>query len=167
MRLQYRKPRLRAVGTRCVDHATFLYPQKLALNSPNSCGRSDCIQSINELQVHSVLSMMTDNTEQSSAAETLESRSIEGITLVFILFVLSIVHSSHTVGRSSVQGVLQDRYKIKRQNNKQTPWPLVRNRTIPTDRPPLVDEIYCQLLWIEGCCVVSAAVPPQSLMSVF
>jgi hypothetical protein len=25
--------------------------------------------------------------------------------------------------------------------NKQTPWPLVRGRTIPTDRPPLVDEI--------------------------
>jgi hypothetical protein len=24
---------------------------------------------------------------------------------------------------------------------KQTPWPLVRKRTIPTDRPPLVDEI--------------------------
>jgi hypothetical protein len=22
-----------------------------------------------------------------------------------------------------------------------TPWPLVRKRTIPTDRPPLVDEI--------------------------
>jgi hypothetical protein len=25
--------------------------------------------------------------------------------------------------------------------NKQTPWPLVRERTIPTDRPPLVGEI--------------------------
>jgi hypothetical protein len=25
--------------------------------------------------------------------------------------------------------------------NKQTPWLLVRERTIPTDRPPLVDEI--------------------------
>jgi hypothetical protein len=24
---------------------------------------------------------------------------------------------------------------------KQTPWPLVRKRTIPTERPPLVDEI--------------------------
>jgi hypothetical protein len=34
--------------------------------------------------------------------------------------------------------------------NKGTPWPLVRKRTIPTDRLPLVDEIYCQLLWIEG-----------------
>jgi hypothetical protein len=27
------------------------------------------------------------------------------------------------------------------QTNKQTPWPLVRERTIPTDQPPLVDEI--------------------------
>jgi hypothetical protein len=25
--------------------------------------------------------------------------------------------------------------------NKQTPWPLVRERTIPAERPPLVDEI--------------------------
>jgi hypothetical protein len=33
---------------------------------------------------------------------------------------------------NGVQGV----YKTK-----QTPWPLVRERTIPTDRPPLVDEI--------------------------
>jgi hypothetical protein len=29
----------------------------------------------------------------------------------------------------------------QKQKNKQTPWPLVRERTIPTDRPPLVDEI--------------------------
>jgi hypothetical protein len=28
-----------------------------------------------------------------------------------------------------------------KQTNKQTPWPLVRERTIPTERPPLVDEI--------------------------
>jgi hypothetical protein len=26
-------------------------------------------------------------------------------------------------------------------SNKQTPWPLVRERTIPTDRQPLLDEI--------------------------
>jgi hypothetical protein len=25
--------------------------------------------------------------------------------------------------------------------NKLTPWPLIRERTIPTERPPLVDEI--------------------------
>jgi hypothetical protein len=28
-----------------------------------------------------------------------------------------------------------------KQTNKQTPWPSVRERTIPTERPPLVDEI--------------------------
>jgi hypothetical protein len=27
------------------------------------------------------------------------------------------------------------------EQQKQTPWPLVRERSIPTDRPPLVDEI--------------------------
>jgi hypothetical protein len=26
-------------------------------------------------------------------------------------------------------------------NKQQTPWPLVRKRTIPTEQPPLVDEI--------------------------
>jgi hypothetical protein len=28
-----------------------------------------------------------------------------------------------------------------RYKRKQTPWPLVRERTIPTEQPPLVDEI--------------------------
>jgi hypothetical protein len=28
-----------------------------------------------------------------------------------------------------------------RTQNKQTPWPLFRERTIPTEQPPLVDEI--------------------------
>jgi hypothetical protein len=30
---------------------------------------------------------------------------------------------------------------VPEQTKKQTPWPLVRERTIPTGRPPLVDEI--------------------------
>jgi hypothetical protein len=48
-----------------------------------------------------------------------------------------------------------------RVDQQQTPWPLVRKRTIQTERPPLVGEIWCQLLWIEGCRVVSAADPPR------
>jgi hypothetical protein len=63
------------------------------------------------------------------------------------------------------------RLKVKFQQfhstNKQTPWPLVRKRTIPTERSPLVGDIYCQLLRIEGCRVVSAADPLRSLISVF
>jgi hypothetical protein len=47
------------------------------------------------------------------------------------------------------------------------PRPLVRKRTIPTERPPLVDEILCQLLRKEGCRAVNVADPPQSLISVF
>jgi len=35
-----RKQRLTAVGTRCADHVTPLYPQKLAITSPTGGGRS-------------------------------------------------------------------------------------------------------------------------------
>jgi hypothetical protein len=34
---------------------------------------------------------------------------------------------------------------------------LVRARTIPAERPPLVGEVSVNFLRIEGCCVVSAA----------
>jgi hypothetical protein len=53
------------------------------------------------------------------------------------------------------------------QSTKQTLWPLVCKRTIPTERLPPVGEIYCQLLWTEGCHMVSAVDPPWSLISVF
>ena len=36
----FRKQRLTAVGTRCANHVTPLYPQKLALTSPTGGGRS-------------------------------------------------------------------------------------------------------------------------------
>ena len=37
---RFRKHKLTAVGTRCVDHVTPLYPQKLALTSPTGGGHS-------------------------------------------------------------------------------------------------------------------------------
>ena len=37
---RFRKQRLTAVGTRCADHVTPFYPQKLALTSSTGGGRS-------------------------------------------------------------------------------------------------------------------------------
>ena len=37
---RFRKQRLTAVGIRCANHVTPLYPQKLALTSPTGGGRS-------------------------------------------------------------------------------------------------------------------------------
>jgi hypothetical protein len=51
--------------------------------------------------------------------------------------------------------------------NKQTNKNSVAKLTIPTEQLPFVDEISCQLLWIEGCRMVSTADPLQLLISVF
>jgi hypothetical protein len=53
-----------------------------------------------------------------------------------------------------------------KQNEEHTPWLLDGKQNIPTDRPPLADEISCQLLWIEGCRFFIAADPLRSLTSV-
>jgi hypothetical protein len=38
----------------------------------------------------------------------------------------------------------------KKHNASKTPWSLVRNRTIPTERPPPVGEVSANVLRIEG-----------------
>jgi hypothetical protein len=69
-------------------------------------------------------------------------------------------------GKGNATLVILD--QTNKQTNKQTNSVALSPQANYTDkRPPLVDEIQCQLLWIEGCRVVSAADPPQSLISVF
>jgi hypothetical protein len=52
-------------------------------------------------------------------------------------------HIVHSVGPEQILFKLKPgiHRSFSEQTNKQTPWPLVRERTIPTERPPLVDEI--------------------------
>jgi hypothetical protein len=51
--------------------------------------------------------------------------------------------------------VMRIRTKLKKTKIK-TPWPLVRKRTIPTERP----RSQCQLLWIEGVAWSTQRIPP-------
>jgi hypothetical protein len=48
---------------------------------------------------------------------------------------------------------------------KQTLWPLVHKRAIPTERSPRVGKIYYQLLRIEGCHGVTAG--PHTVVNLF
>jgi len=48
------------VGTRCADHVTPLYPQKLALTSPTGGGRSVGIVRVRTKAMELVISVCTD-----------------------------------------------------------------------------------------------------------
>jgi len=74
-----RKQRLTAVGSRCVDHVTPLYPQKLALTSPTGGGRSVGIVRVRTKAKEFVLLFLTWDTVL--AAEVSE----ENICVRFIL----------------------------------------------------------------------------------
>jgi hypothetical protein len=54
---------------------------------------------------------------------------------------LSVKIPRHPLDRRLGHNIIQNQRERKYIKNKQTPWPLVRERTIPTERPPLVDEI--------------------------
>jgi hypothetical protein len=70
---------------------------------------------------------------------------------------------------AEIKFLRSDKWCIELYKNKtteQTPWLLVRKRTIPTERPPLVGEVSATFA-DRGCGVVSPTDPPQSLISVF
>jgi hypothetical protein len=52
--------------------------------------------------------------------------------LIYLLQLAGIIDFREVNNKLNLRGII---------NKKKTPWPLVRERTIPTDRPPLVDEI--------------------------
>jgi hypothetical protein len=57
-------------------------------------------------------------------------------------FIVSIIRVAR-IGELETLAVTTNRSMLRRNttNKKQTPWPLVRKRAIPTERPPLFDEI--------------------------
>jgi hypothetical protein len=60
------------------------------------------------------------------------------------IFIYGVVNYNEMVNKLT-EVTEQEQYSTKcmadTNQKKQTPWPLVRERTIPTDRPPLVDEM--------------------------
>jgi hypothetical protein len=61
------------------------------------------------------------------------------IDLSYVLFPLRTpIPTVYTFLMPSIYDIHSIRIQLTK---KKTPWPLVRERTIPTDRPPLVDEI--------------------------
>jgi hypothetical protein len=52
-----------------------------------------------------------------------------------------------------------EKHNNNNNNNNKNSVARVRERTIPTERPPLVGEVSVKFLRIEGCRVVSAADP--------
>jgi len=61
-----RKQRLTAVGTRCADHVTPLYLQKLALTSPTGGGRSVGIVRVRTKATEFVLFVFSSSSSSSS-----------------------------------------------------------------------------------------------------
>jgi hypothetical protein len=56
--------------------------------------------------------------------------------------VRTVISNECTRHLGAVFRIPRDTRLLKRQGNKQqTPWPLIRKRTIPTERPPSVGEI--------------------------
>jgi hypothetical protein len=50
--------------------------------------------------------------------------------------------------------------KKTKKKTKKTPCPLVRKRTIPTERPPIVGEVSANFLRIEGVAWSVQRIPP-------
>jgi hypothetical protein len=96
------------------------------------------------------------NTKGSSETSVLTRATQHNIPEGTILHNVNVLRQNVTVdGGQSKVGACQLEVLLPYTNKKtkQTPWPLVRKRTIPTDRPPLVDEIctsaiYCKKYWV-------------------
>jgi len=69
------------VGTRCADHVTSLYPQKLALTSPTGGGRSVGIVRVRTEATEFVEHVMPDNISELRVHDALYHSILETIAV--------------------------------------------------------------------------------------
>jgi hypothetical protein len=87
--------------------------------------------------------LVKTNVSEKRIASIIRERRMFLVSLDLLARMIEAVSSSETsaLTRATLRHISEDGIRYSHKTNKQTPWPLVRERTIPTDRPPLVNEI--------------------------
>jgi hypothetical protein len=91
---------------------------------------------------------------------------IEGTEFVGKSKILS-EHCSGVTEEINLKSVEKIGISSKNKKKKRTPWPLVASELYRLSDRHFLAKFSVPTLWIEGCCVVNAADPLRSLISVF
>jgi hypothetical protein len=83
----------------------------------------------------------TRTVKRDNVCQLLVNANVVPISLIVVTLMMEAIFSSETLVLTRVMRCHIPEDGIIRGTNKQTPWPLVRKRTVLTERPTLVDEI--------------------------